>query len=290
MRIAYVAKHGSGGNDDEGAVAHALRELGHEVTLYTEDATFIAPADFCLFHKWDNFGVVQHLDMPRVFWYFDLVEYPDTILERRNMNRRHWMGRVMPHILCGFCTDGDWATKHDKLYHLPQGADERVMGIQLGKSNSLLITASGNGGQGRSSFLNDMRTKYKNITIKERGLHGPSLRAAVGQAAAVIAPDHPCTDLYWSNRVYLTLGFGGLLLHPFTVGLARDLRHGEHLMYYGSRNDLHSKLEWLLSRTEEERTLMRLAAFQAIRKEHLYKHRCAKLISIVQERLEWKTS
>ena len=71
MRIAYVARHGGHGNDDEGAVAYALTQLGHEVILVHEADALVAPslipeADFLLFHKWAGAGV--ETSMPKVFF------------------------------------------------------------------------------------------------------------------------------------------------------------------------------------------------------------------------------
>lgn len=289
MRIVYVAKHGSGGNDDEGAIAHALSKLGHTVIPVQESAgesaTKIVDADFCLFHKWDDFASIGRLKVPAVFWYFDLVEYNDTTLNRRNEDRRRWMRRAIDFTLAQFCTDGDWAEKKG-LCHLPQGADERLVGMEaVGPPSRVLMTASQRGGQGRDSFFQFVTRKVRNLVWHKSGLHGADLRKAVAASAAVIAPQHPCTDRYWSNRVYLILGFGGILLHPATVGLADHFTHEHDILYYSSHKDFLEKLEYAQNLTDEQSMRMRVNAIDTIQTAHLYRHRCEKLVELVKERL-----
>src|SRR5437762_2659363 len=104
MKILYVAKHGSGGNDDEGAITHALRVLGHEVDCVHEDYDrrptgvnpFARPRDLVLFHKWNDFDQLRALSGPKCFWYFDLVECDDPSLRRRCRQRVEWMSRTIP--------------------------------------------------------------------------------------------------------------------------------------------------------------------------------------------------
>lgn len=289
MRILYVAKHNSGGNDDEGAIAYALTYLGHEVYCLPEqpkrERFDWPPADFCLFHKWMDIEALVQLAkrMPLVCWYFDLVNYPDETLIARNQQRRRYMtdvANLTEHI---FCTDGDWAHANG-LQHLPQGADERL--VDLGSAYPdmpILVAASRKGGIARDAFFTEMERYGPKLRHVQRGLHGIHLRDVIAESHVVVAPSAPVTDRYWSNRVYLTLGFGGILLHPFSKGLGEHFVHGRDLVYYGDCRDMHAKIEYLLSCNEEQRIRMRLAALDVIRREHLYRHRCIELICTLRE-------
>lgn len=286
MRILYVAKHCSGGNDDEGAIAYALRKLGHEVLCYGEGVHIpsraIPRADFCLFHKWQEYRGMQTVAkvMPLVCWYFDLVDYPDPTLASRNEQRREYMTRVASIAKHVFCTDGDWASVNG-LHHLPQGADERYVGLDEPKyvDRPILMTASKKGGRGRDAFIDTMLATYGDeLKWHPRGLHGRQLRQAVASASVVVAPREPCTAKYWSNRVYLTLGFGGTLLHPFSVGLGEHFQHMIHYVTYGDDRDLVDKMKYVRSWDYERRLQMRLQALEAIRREHLYRHRCEEML------------
>src|SRR5262245_30017975 len=125
MKILYIAKHNSGGNDDEGAISHALTSLGHDVMKVSETKARMIrneKPDFMLFRKWYDVNHLARFNFPKVFWYFDLVETAgDPSLEQRARTRRAWMGAIMPRVDLGFCTDGDWVNKNpDKLVWLPQ--------------------------------------------------------------------------------------------------------------------------------------------------------------------------
>jgi len=185
-RIGYVAKHDSGGNDDEGAIHHALTVLGHDVQRLREKKGYMArkipSVDFILFHKWHGPVALRGLTTPKVFWYFDLVEYPDTTLESRNQTRREWMRSIIPHVDLGFCTDGDWVAKDttSKLFWLPQGADSRMTGFGTPLEDHpppILFTGIRRGGIQRAGFVDEMQVNYRqSFNHIDAGLHGRSWR------------------------------------------------------------------------------------------------------------------
>lgn len=290
MKILYVAKHNSGGNDDEGAIAHALMLLGHEVVRVSEKIGLLtrkhSDCDFLLFHKWDDIDALSRVTIPAVFWYFDLVTFNDPGTEARNAHRIDWMNRVMPYIDMGFCTDGDWVDndKTGKLKYLTQGADVRVAGRGLADQSGpdLLFTGSASGA-GRISHIQSLQDRFKTrLRWVKTGLHGRELADLIARSKIVIAPDTPVTDRYWSNRVYLTLGFGGLLMHKWSRGLSEQYDGGRHLSFYMTRNELVDKIHEYLALPEWcER--MREAALAHTLAHHTYTHRCETLINMVEE-------
>ncbi len=186
MNIVHVGKFGQvRSNQDEEAISHAFRMLGHQVTdLHESEArSDLASADLLLFHHWDDAEAVRRARplFPRIAcWCFDLIEWPsDPTLERRCEQRVRWMDRILPHVDACFCTDGDWAAKR------------------------------------RESFIQEMRHRWgSRFHHVERGVHGAQLAELIARARVVVAPDSPVTDRYWSNRVYNALGLGAFLMHP----------------------------------------------------------------------------
>lgn len=298
MRIIYVAKHDSGGNDDEGAITYALTKLGHDVQRVRESVGHKATkmkGDLVLFHKWDNtealdkFGAVR---IPRVFWYFDLVTWPlDSTLKGRNDTRVSWMKHTIPKVELGFCTDGDWvaADKTGKLVWLAQGADERIVGFRehtLSSYPKILFTGCSNGGKERMEFIRDMKVKYPYDFVHiERGTHREVLAELTGKVAVTVAPKSPVTDRYWSNRVYNAVGFGAMVLHPYCRVLANNhYTDGADLFYYKEMEELFDKIEFCLKHPKVC-TAIRLNGLARTLNEHLYIHRCETLIRTVKERL-----
>lgn len=293
MNILYVAKHDSGGNDDEGAITHALESLGHHVTRLDEHKAAVAykhtNIDFLLFHKWYNPTALNLIKFPKVFWYFDLVDYPDSSMDKRCKARTSWMDTITPIVDLGFCTDGDWVKQDQsgKLITLRQGADIRKVGLGVSSIDRIPILFTGikHGGEQRSSFVATMRGHYGNrFCHHQSGIHGRELANLIASARVVVAPDGPITNHYWSNRVYLTLGFGGFLMHPYCSELAKEYGHGSHIIYYHNRSELHELISKYLYLPEERKSIRENALEHTIA-NHTYTNRCEQLIKIVEERL-----
>lgn len=300
MRILYIAKHGSGDNDDEGAITHAFRELGHEVITLGEHRgrraiNYKTPApDLLLFHKWDDTTTLRELRgrYPIAFWYFDLVTYPDPSLTSRNRQRVSWMNRITPLVDIGFCTDGDWVNQDTsgKLVRLLQGADERFVGAGNYHSDfkmvNVLFPGHAKGGQGRLNHVRHLEQKYGAGFSNCNGLHQRRLADRVAMTRFVVAPQHPATDHYWSNRVYLISGFGGCLLHPYCETLTQHYEDRKSILLYHSVeecDELIAEYSGSLSSCYE----IQANALHTTIQRHLYRHRCEQLISVGKERGLW---
>lgn len=304
MRILYVAKHGSGGSDDEGAIGYALEQLGHKVVRLpetmdnpTKTFNFVGGGDLVLFHKWDNSFRPPERKIPQVFWYFDLVQWYDPLLEVRCRQRVAWMNAAIKHVEIGFCTDGDWVAQDrtGKLVWLPQGADERVVGraerpkdvpFSLKRRRILFTGISKGGGKGRVDFVDEMRKKYAlAFTHLHRGCYRRDLAQMIATHDVLVCPDSPTTDKYWSNRVYNAAGFGACILHPWCgETLNSQYQDEKEIRYYQSHLHLHALIEHYTSEPKEAIKLGQ-AALERTKKEHLYRHRCEEMLRVVKERL-----
>jgi|SRR6185369_12208976 len=292
LTILYIARHGSGGNDDEGAITYALEQLGHKVRRFSELEGKLAvkePADFVLVHNYHDVRLLDHFKIPKVLWYFDLVDYPDPTLAGRCARRKAWITDIMSRVDLGFLTDGDWVAEDrtGKLVQLSQGADERYLATDCSLTNSgILFTGIGRGGgRGRESFVENLSAYYGGVFQHvSKGVHGKELRDLIRLKAIVVAPYSPVTDRYWSNRVYLTLGFGGFLLHPYCYRLTADYEDGKEIVYYHDWVDLKDKIGHYLTRGLERHSIA-TAGLEKTRKCHTYRARVEKLIETVKARL-----
>lgn len=304
MRVLFVARHNSGDNNDEGAIAYALEQLGHTVIYENEqrrcrnvDLASIK-ADALLFLKWEDFNEIERLaEYHRMFfWYFDLVSSQEDSLSARMHTRREWMSKTMRHVSAGFCTDGTWVRQNpDKpYYHLPQGADELAVGFghpQPGHA-PILFTGMIHHGQKRADHIYHLQERWgdKFEVLGDGGsrhrIHGCKLKDRLASSKIIVAPDGPVSDHYWSNRVYLTLGFGGFLLHPHCEGLREHYEIGTELQTYSSREELDDLIEYYLKdEHESERQRLMQAGYERTLKSNLYRHRCEELVKIMQERI-----
>lgn len=288
-----MARHDAGGNEDEKAIAHALTQLGHTVECVQQEDGAAVPhmdAGLVLFHKWHDLPTLRRIAAPKAFYYFDLIDYPDPTLKTRCQTRLHWMADVVPLVDFGFLTDGDFVAKdkNGKLRWLPQGFDERLPAMNPRDTPRVPILFTGighGGGTQRVDFVEMMKGVYGgDFHHVPRGLHGPHLARAISETAIVVAPDSPVTNAYWSNRVFVTLGLGGFLLHPYCAKLTEQYAAGEEIVYYRDRAELHTLIQHYLAHPQERR---RIAA-NGLRRTlagHLYRHRCEELIRTVKEGL-----
>lgn len=306
MRVLYIAKHGSGGNDDEGAISHALEVLGHNViSVREQDAHSVdlsrTKADFMLCHHWHDMVSLRLVRCPKVFWCFDRIVDPDPSLESRNLTRSMWARQIQSACDIGFFTDGDWVAKETTtgskdLHWLTQGADERVVGRGTPLSEAqppILITASTfNGGDRRRRFISDFKERWGSfVRVVEKGVHGRAMANLIASAKIVVAPQHPSSDRYWSNRVYQALGFGAFLLHPVCKELYSHYIV-DHLNCYDN-DDKEYGLDWMINRylsrdkvsRDKERHNYSEIVVRSTVANNLYRHRVERLLAIVKEKI-----
>lgn len=300
MKVAYVACFDQPNSaDDEGAIVYALEQLGHTVNRLHESRGRVAhrlKGDFLLFHHWQDYASLSKVQIPKVFWTFDLITYPDPTLAARNRTRVEWIRQITDRADLGFMTDGDAVARDTtgKLHWLPQGADERKVGMgvaRLSERIPILFTGIRKGGLQRQSFVDEMRAKYLGKFCHiEKGMYGRDLANMIAAADIVVAPDAPVSDRYFSNRVFNVLGFGGFLLHPWSLGLASHYAGwstavgSKELVFYSSREELHDHIDYYLDESEQRREIAQAGAKRTLT-SNLYRHRVERLIKTVKKRL-----
>lgn len=312
MKIAYLAHHRPGDWDEGSAISYALEQLGHTVLRFRESelsdhlyGNMVSGCDFLLFHHFNRWDILDRITIPKVFWNFDLVEYPnDYQLAKRNRGRLEWFAQATPRVLCGFCNDGDFVAKDrtGKLSVLKEGIDSRYAGKGVADPRlppiDILFVGSSTGGDGRRGFVSEMRDSWAGQFVHV-GENPPfiwtrELANLIARAKIVVAPDHPITNRYWSNRVYVTLGFGGFLIHPYCWGVIDhyasifgDLSPGVGpFVIYRDRADLKKQIHTFLHpKNAKVRQQVSERGMLYTLSNHTFLHRCAQLIRRVGEML-----
>lgn len=299
MRILYTAKMNKGCNDNEGAISYALRKLGHHVDCVHENKLRgiwgqvwdqYRP-DLLLFQNWKNPPDLSKLPCPKVFWYMDRIDYgDDPILEKWTEARMKWMNKVTPYVTMGVCTDGDWVNRDTtgKLFHLMQGADERVAccpDYPIREHIPLLFTGWIYGrGEGRKSWVEELKQTYGRRFVHHTKLFRRPLINAVHKSKIVLAPDGPVSDLYFSNRMALMLSFGAFMLHPYCAHAAEMYEDGKEIVFYKDREDMHKKIRYYMGESKKRHKIAR-AGYERTMREHLYRHKLQIILSELERRL-----
>lgn len=289
MKIAHLSRNPIPYlNDDEGAISDALRRLGHEVDdvlekewyrLYGRNDEY----DATLFHHWyDGLKVIPNLPGKKVLWYFDHVDFSrscpgDGYLMGRNAKRLPWAHEVIGLVDLAFFTDGDWVNTVNRphVHWLMQGADHRLEPDpphRIRKKNVPLMFAGLYIGRKRTEMLKRVEFHYPEQFRFVRLTYRTELAKVIARTKIVLAPNSPVTDYYWSNRVFMSSGFGGFVLHPYCKGI-RDFYAEDELVTYNGMNDLYEKIGYYLSQ-DEEREAIATRALARTNRGHTYLERC----------------
>lgn len=269
MRIVYVANHEPKASDDtEGHLYKAMTELGHEVVRVSEKDNSLPDGDILLFHKWDKLLPFKGL---KVCWYFDKVW----------QNRPAYMQRVLSYADRLFLTDGTWllGNPHPKATILRQGIGDYHLGEKIIDDVDVAMTGSMYGE--RSDFCKQLSQKYGSRFKIYNSVFNRSFNDLVASVPVMVAPIYPSDDWYWSNRVYLTMGSGGFMLHPRLKGLEEEYTDGQEIVFYDGVDDLLDKIDYYLSH-KEEREGIRFAGWTKTATKYSYKARISQLLDLCQ--------
>lgn len=101
-------------------------------------------------------------------------------------------------------------------------------------------------------------------------------------SAKVVVCDSLNSPMYWSNRIYETLGRGGFAIHPKIEGLEKEFEYGKHLVPYefGDFRKLQCKIDYYLAHPVE-REKIRLAGHNFAKKHKTFKQRASQILRIV---------
>lgn len=286
MRIIYFANHGNKGSDDtEGHIAFSLSKLGHEVLrVHERNDPTIEKGDLFLFHKGGKniFEYLPKIKMPKIFWYFDKVEFNDRV---------KWITRIMGLIDLGFTSDETWVKKsgQKRLFVLRQGIGDRIMSNYTPKivKNAPKIAFTGSIYGKRIEWVKRLENRYGSRFRAVNSYFNENLYDLCASTQIIVAPEYPGDDYYWSSRIYMILGSGGFLVHPKFKGLEKEYIDGYHYVGYQGEEELFQKIDYYLER-REECDKIRKQGQEKTHKDYSYTKRCEKLLEILQQNFTGK--
>ena len=305
MKILYLgAFHNPFTTENE--IARALERAGHDVTRLEEGdadrATIAAAAeeqqpDVMLLAKgrfeeagreWPNDAraVVHLIEQVRpavgrvVCWVFDLLA-PEFSPERFE-----WACTVAPTCDLFITTDGHTAPTLPRAVVVRQGAPDEIdgetgwpeecegdvlfLGMPYGDRTRLVEACFARFGQ-RFRAVNDCR--------------GPELTRLVRSYRLVVGPHWPHFAGYWSNRIYIVAGHGGLFAAPPVEGLAADgwRASGNYLALPREPAAIVHKLAEYLACDRGQLRAIQLAGHAHAREQCSYDRRVADLLATLHD-------
>ena len=99
-----------------------------------------------------------------------------------------------------------------------------------------------------------------------------------------IALGHNCVNSpgYWSSRLYITIGFGGFFITPYTKLLEREFKNKEHLVWYKNLKEGKKLIRYYLEHNEE-REKIRRQGYEYCQKNHNWNVRAKEFIKVFKE-------
>jgi len=99
-----------------------------------------------------------------------------------------------------------------------------------------------------------------------------------------IALGHNCVNSpgYWSSRLYITIGFGGFFITPYTKLLEREFKNKEHLVWYKNLKEGKKLIKYYLEHNEE-REKIRRQGYEYCQKNHNWNVRAKEFIKVFKE-------
>lgn len=141
----------------------------------------------------------------------------------------------------------------------------------------------------REAMLRAVRQRYgRRFAMHPRGpaVRGAELNTLYASVKVVVGDSCLAGQIprYVSDRVFETLGRGGVLVHPRVEGITDGalLAEGEHLLCFdaGDHEEMLRQIDYLLSHDDEREAMHRRGA-QHVREHHTYAHRMERILSEV---------
>jgi len=288
--IAYLGNWNKYTHSTEKLVKYSLEKLGHKVIPIDEREFTIkdildVKADLFLFHKGTRWGkdvpfmvnLLSQVTSKKVFWYFD----PITGIPEREM----WMDMIIPYVDLGFMTNETWIRRHNysNLRTLRQGCNDEDKSLGKEKEEyktDIAFTGSIYGD--REKFVEALKVVYGDKFKVFNSAFGKDFKDLCATAKILVAPRHPNDDFFWSNRIYMTLGNGGFLIHPNFEGLKEEYEEGVHYVGYATGQELREKIDYYLEH-EEERKKVQKTGYEHTIRNYTYTDRCKKLLEEIEK-------
>lgn len=294
LKIVYLANFGNIYSDaTEKHIAYAFEQLGHTVIRIEEkdfdpekdlEKIIQEKGDLFLFHHANGINTqdllyaLNNVPYKKVFWYFDKVR----------SEGEQWMQTIAPFVDYGFLTDGTWLSRHvyKNLYFLPQGIgnEDTSLGTPRDEYKCDLAFLGSIYGE-RMDFVKKLKTLYGDSFKVYNNVFNRDLYDFCASCKILVAPPFPGDHYYWSSRIYMTLGSGGVLAHPVYEGLKKEFTPDKHFIGYNTGKELIEKLNYYLDpKHAKELQKIRMAGYKRCIENYTYQNRAEQMLNIIYDK------
>ena len=185
--------------------------------------------------------------------------------------------------------------------------DMCYIGDKIVENKDVLFIGTVNSGvyQHRIPLVNFLNKKYGSRFLHLGGHNSDQVRNEdlnnIIASVKVVIGDSLYAPNYWSNRLYETIGRGGLIIHSPTEGLESEYKVGEHFDVYKVTDkkigwayeidyeDLESKIDFYLENKDVRKSIA-LAGMEFTRNNYTMAHRCKEVVDIIEKELKSRKS
>ena len=232
----------------------------------------------------------------KIWWYCDYADYKGIIGDP-NVFRR---GKIDGLIDLMLLSNREQIPFYEEKLGIPvKYMPQACLKLDKFEPNPIrdLVFAGERGGsirQWRINFLRSLEMKYRidfypNERVTKEMCYG--LLPEIYQQAKICIGESPYedSDLYTSNRIFLTLGNGGFYLCKYFKNMEEVWNIGEHLDVFYTMEDGFDKIQYYLDH-EEEREKIRKQGFEYCQKHHNYTVRMNNILDIINGKKDGFTS
>lgn len=315
MKVMMVGR-GNKRNRTERYVRNAFESLGHEVRVHDDvklsqwigkvlcgqtlrlrlrwwkpDLIYLAKAsglDAWLVRSF-------RLQYPTVMWYFDITEEVD-----QQILKRAQQSDLFITVSSGLSRKYKDAGV-PKVWSLPQAFPPEILNLSTSRripDAEVAFIGNNHGTESRNTFLRSVAEVYQ-LTLFGRGWSEFSGVCAVPDISVYnrdyvevcrsskIILAYPTRESYsgirhyFSNRIWMTLGSGGFLMHKYHQGMEDYFHDGEHLVFFRDRRDALEKIDYYLQ-NPRERSRIADTGREYVLGQHTYRHRVLSLLTHLQ--------
>lgn len=295
MKIAYIGSFKR--LFDEEGIARSFEALGHQVIRFNEagfhegmiQQVLDTKADILLFAKLkieyalrdrliDSFPGKTVCYVPDLYWGLSRQYLPKN---RDTIFRADFV------LTPDGGNDALWKESRVNHYCVRQGIYDKEIGYIKGKKIHDLTFVGAINPQFpyRKSLISFVSNNFNLHWVggrREDECRGKALSELIG-ASKVVLGDSVKSPRYWSNRIYETIGRGGMIIHPMTEGLDEEYEPYKHFIpyEYGDFNGLRAKIDYYIKHPEEAEKIA-LAGMEYTREHHTLLNRCEQILNIVK--------
>jgi len=171
-----------------------------------------------------------------------------------------------------------------KYWHIPM-ACLPSFGFNPSPQKDLIFTGYTDYSQDRKIFIKEIKKSF-DLDIYGVGNKQPIYNKELEKTLQnyKIALGHNCVNSpgYWSSRLYITIGFGGFFITPYTKLLEREFKNKEHLVWYKNLKEGKKLIKYYLEHNEE-REKIRRQGYEYCQKNYNWDVRAKEFIKVFKE-------